>query len=157
MEDSLFRREPNHTLYGKLPFELLLRCNSTSNDFQAKPDLPPSSIILVENILRSKKLPTELVFDILSLLLDGEPRGRLPVAHDPFHLQNREELDKYLKYCWELLVRCTMVTVELDMQISWREIITDALIALLSCDDYRRPWCRTRYDDALGQFDTTFI
>lgn len=112
--------------YGVLPIEEFLNCEVLTEN---KPG--PSAIPQVQQMLYSKGLPMELVLDIMDMA-EYAPRGRLQVPHDPFHPENREDLAKYLKYCWVLFVRCDMMATALGMVINWEELICDAMIQLFS-------------------------
>lgn len=123
--------------YGILAFEHFL-VSETSVGYQ--PD--DAEVPQVRRMLRCKGLPAELALDILELA-DYVPRRRLKVPHDPFHGDNRGELDKYLKYCWQLLVRLDMLSKELGMTIRWRELVSGAIVHLWdlnNCDCRRRDW-----------------
>lgn len=117
--------------YGLVPYEEFLNCDRVTENKPAPSDVPQ-----VQQILRSKGLPMELVLNIMALA-EYAPRGRLQVLHDPFHLLNRDELAKYLKFCWEVLVRCDMMAGALGMVIPWRELVSDTLVQLFSCGPRR--------------------
>lgn len=59
-------------------------------------------------MLISKELPVELAVKIMEHAHYEANRRLTPVPHNPFHPSNREELVKYLNYCWELFVCCEM-------------------------------------------------
>lgn len=59
------------------------------------------------------------------------PKGRLLVSDDPLHPSNREELGKYLKYCWQVLVRGHVLMNELGMGISWKHLVAESITYLL--------------------------
>jgi hypothetical protein len=117
--------------YGLVPFEEFLNCETQTEN---KPRL--SDILQVQEILRNQGLPIELVINIMAEA-EYAPRGRLRVPHDPFHPENRDELDKYLKYCWQLLVRCDMMGCALGREIPWQELICSAMVQLFSCGSRR--------------------
>ena len=122
--------------YGLIPFSKFLDC-----DLRAPlPSPGPDEVVLVGAMLHAKGLPMELVLEILDLA-DYAPRGRLRVPHDPFHRDNADELRKYLKYCWQLLIRCEMMAAELGMEIPWPVLVSRALIKLLSCGPRRWHHC----------------
>ncbi|KAH6839580.1 hypothetical protein B0I37DRAFT_394080 [Chaetomium sp. MPI-CAGE-AT-0009] len=80
-------------------------------------DLPiPSDTLRAQQILRDKGLPAELVSEIMDTAEYG-PIARLEIRDDPFHPANRDELAKYVKYCWQLLVRCDMTATALGRLI----------------------------------------
>ncbi|OBT85276.1 hypothetical protein VE02_06501 [Pseudogymnoascus sp. 03VT05] len=53
--------------------------------------------------LEQKGLPLEVALEVLDHV-EYIPRRRLPISDDPLHPENAEELRKYLKYCWRLLI-----------------------------------------------------
>lgn len=127
--------------YGLVPFEEFLNCDRVTEKKPAPSDVPQ-----VQQILCSKGLPVELVLDIMELA-EYAPRGRLQVPHDPFHLHNRDELAKYLKFCWEVLVRCDMMAGALGMVMPWRELVSETLVQLFSCGP-RRWYTRDTWEDS---------
>ena len=86
-----------------------------------------SDIPIVINLLGRKGLPAELALDVLELAEYGGTMRRLPVADDPLHLENREELRKYLGYCWRVLTRLDMLIKENDKWIDWEFEVTGAI------------------------------
>jgi hypothetical protein len=106
----------------------------------------------VKHILRSFGLPAELQLRILELAeYDKNVPRRLSIPHDPLRPENREELQKYLKYCWTLLVNCDMMAKALGDRIPWQALITITIIRLFGTelserDEYNRirepgdPW-----------------
>ena len=112
----------------------------------ARDDVPQ-----VQQILSSRGLPAELVLDIMELAGYHAGEGRLKVPHDPFHRENRDELAKYLKYCWELLVRCEMLANVIGKVIPWEKLIYRSLVPLLQPAgmEYTRQW-RDRYAEVDG-------
>ncbi|KAL4745343.1 hypothetical protein BDW72DRAFT_186807, partial [Aspergillus terricola var. indicus] len=109
--------------HGQVPFEVFLNGSKTIPHLPSASDIPR-----VFNILRSKGLPSELVLPILEMTGYDNAQRRLPVAHDPFHPDNREELKKYLTFCWLTLVRCNMFAQELKVKIDWKREILDSLL-----------------------------
>jgi hypothetical protein len=79
--------------------------------------------------LHRKGLPTEIGFEILELA-NFKPERRLPVANDPFDPRNREELQKYLGWCWRVLIWCDLVMKESGARIRWVYEITDVILEL---------------------------
>jgi hypothetical protein len=114
--------------YGVMSFDKFLTCDNP----RIVPAPAPADVPVVRQILRSMGLPMELVLDIMELA-EYEPRGRLQVPNDPFHPANREELDKYLKYCWQVLVRCDMMGAAIGMAIPWRKVVSDVMVRLFTC------------------------
>ncbi|KAH8173593.1 hypothetical protein LIA77_07848 [Sarocladium implicatum] len=92
----------------------------------------------IRGIFRDKGLPVEISDMILHMAgMDGPSSRRLPVEHDPLHAQNREELGKYLTYCWTLMVRCEVVARVIGLDIMWEEMITETLVELFDCPSRR--------------------
>ena len=114
--------------YGLMPLEKFLHCDL----WPPEHNTTPSDIPQVRHILHSKGLPMELVLDIMQRA-GYAPRGRLRVPHDPFHPDNREELAKYLRFCWEVLVRCEMLAAALGMAIPWHDVVARVVVRLFGC------------------------
>ncbi|CBF83074.1 hypothetical protein AN3263.2 [Aspergillus nidulans FGSC A4] len=109
--------------YGQLPFEVFLNCAKTIPHHPPAADIPWAF-----NILRSKGLLPELVLSILGMAGYDHTQRRLPVAHDPFHPDNREELKKYLTFCWLTLIRCNIFAQDLKVKINWKRKVLDSLL-----------------------------
>lgn len=87
-----------------------------------------------------KGLPVELALDAMEIADYKRPKSKLNTPHDPLHPSNREELGKYLKYCWQTVVRCSTIATELEMDPvsrgnTWRgmnrkNIVSEAIISL---------------------------
>jgi hypothetical protein len=129
-------------IYGKVSF----------GDFLAMQDLAGYEPALsdteqVRSILCSKGLPVELALDIMDFA-DYKSKRRLNIAHDPLHTSNGEELAKYLKYCWQLLVRCDMMAKELGMEIDWEDMVTECVRELWEARELNHKrltkWCADR-------------
>lgn len=101
--------------YGNVPLQAMLNCQSK------KPDHLPtaSEVAEISAILRQLSLPEELTWPILDYAYGGSER-RLPIAHDPLHPENKDELAKYLDQCWELMVNCTMFAEAVGKPIYWK-------------------------------------
>ncbi|SPO00987.1 uncharacterized protein DNG_03736 [Cephalotrichum gorgonifer] len=146
IEDNQFKWIGTRDLCGKVPFEKFLNLDTET---QQKPS--PSAVAQVQHILYSKGLPMEMVLDILEMAEYEPGEGRLIVPHDPLHLENRDELAKYLRYCWELLVRCEMMANAIGMEIPWIEVMNTALEPLLDSGAlggrkwHRRDWTEGTY------------
>ncbi|KAK4119492.1 hypothetical protein N657DRAFT_693710 [Parathielavia appendiculata] len=72
-------------------------------------------------------VPAELVSEIMDTAEYGPTTARLELQHHPFHRFNEKELAKYVKYCWQLLIRCDMMATALGLLIPWHELISDAM------------------------------
>jgi hypothetical protein len=70
-----------------------------------------------------KEVPTEIGLQIL-VYADFKPERRLPIANDPLDPRNREELRKYLSWCWKVLVRCDVLMKASGNRIGWLIEIT---------------------------------
>ncbi|KAF9886702.1 hypothetical protein FE257_011216 [Aspergillus nanangensis] len=106
--------------YGNDPLQAMLNCQ------RKKPnDLPTASEVAeISAILHQLSLPEELIRPILDYAYGGFER-RLPIAHDPFHPENKDELAKYLDQCWELMISCTIFTEAVGKPINWKfEVMT---------------------------------
>lgn len=84
--------------------------------------------------LRCKGLPTEIGLQILAHA-DFKPERRLPVANDPLHPKNGEELRKYLSWCWKILIWTDVLMTAEGRKISWVYEITDVIRELWGVDD----------------------
>jgi hypothetical protein len=115
-------------LYGSVSFEHFLNCDKPTESRPRRCDVPQ-----VQRILHSKGLPMELVLEIMDLAEYTPSPGRLWVPHHPFHRDNWDELEKYLKFCWQVLVRCDMMASALGMVIPWQELVSGALRELFDC------------------------
>jgi hypothetical protein len=89
----------------------------------------PADVEHVTSMLAGKGLPMEMQLHVLQLA-QYLPQRRLEIPHDPQHPQNRTELHKYLKYCWQLLVRCEMIARALGDRIPWNRLVSQCLVDL---------------------------
>ncbi|KAJ5288719.1 hypothetical protein N7478_001749 [Penicillium angulare] len=94
-----------------------------------------SGVDEVRETLCSLGIPVELALDIL-ISADYEERPRkLKVPRHPLHA-----LGKYLKYCWQTLVRCSAMAAEVVMHpenpeyastgMNWKSLVEDAIVDL---------------------------
>ncbi|OBT39618.1 hypothetical protein VE00_09763 [Pseudogymnoascus sp. WSF 3629] len=88
-----------------------------------------SDIPVVTRYLQEKGLPLELALEVLDHA-EYIPRRRLPVADDPLHPENAEELRKYLRYCWRLLIWCNLLAEGTGKKINWIYEITQCIFDL---------------------------
>ncbi|CAG7559252.1 unnamed protein product [Fusarium equiseti] len=72
-----------------------------------------TDILQAHAVLHNKGLPAELSDSILSSA-NYTAKRTLPIAGEPFHPENKAELDRYLEQCWGLVVRCVMLGYELE-------------------------------------------
>ncbi|KAH7002524.1 hypothetical protein EDB80DRAFT_720733 [Ilyonectria destructans] len=117
------------------------------NDFMAfeKPvAFQPSSgdISHVRWVLCQKGFPVELSNSILERA-SYSPQRRLPVPNHPLHPENRVELDKYLKYCWRLIIGCAMMGQALGMEMNYflGKMVKTNIQDLFGCK------CRVLFED----------
>lgn len=80
----------------------------------------------VRGMLCRKGLPVELALDVMEFAGYQVPRR---VPHDPFHPFNRNDLARYLKYCWQILVRCDMLAKALNIKLYWKALVADCIAA----------------------------
>ncbi|KAF9769712.1 hypothetical protein IL306_012803 [Fusarium sp. DS 682] len=98
----------------------------------------PSDISHVRWILCQQGLPVEISDGILEYA-NYAPKGSLPVPGKPLHPQCKQELDRYLKHCWQLIVRCYMLGRELDgrdnmdIDINVLDEVKDCFMGLFKC------------------------
>lgn len=114
--------------FGHMPYEVFLECQQ--QPINHEPSV--SDMCHVRWILYQKQLPVEIA-DIILKLAAYQARRRLPVPGHPFHAENREELSKYLTYCWQLLIRCEMTARELSMRINWQNWIALSIDRIFNC------------------------
>ncbi|KAL4907782.1 hypothetical protein BDW74DRAFT_112569 [Aspergillus multicolor] len=107
---------------GQVPYDVFL--NSTT----PVPHLPSAhDIQQVSEILYKKGLPPELIQPIMAMADYDTPQRCLPVPHDPFHPDNRDELTTYLASCWGIIVRYNMLAQELGIKMHWKLEVLDSL------------------------------
>ncbi|KAJ5759131.1 hypothetical protein N7520_006287 [Penicillium odoratum] len=83
-------------------------------------------IAKVMRILMGKGLPAELCLDVIEFA-DYTPSRRMTTADDPLHMDNSCELRKYLKYCWQLLVRVDMLMRLKNEEIDWEHAVKECV------------------------------
>lgn len=88
-----------------------------------------SDIPLVRRYLRATGLPTELILHVLELA-EYVPQQRQIIPDDPFHVQNRTELRKYLNYCWQLLIRCDLLGKACGGHFNWESHARECIMHL---------------------------
>ena len=76
--------------------------------------------------LRLKGFPNEIGLRILAYA-DFRPGRRLLIANDPLDPRNGEELRKYLRWCWKVLVCCDVLMTASGTRIRWVYEITDVI------------------------------
>ena len=110
-------------LVGRFPLQAQF-----STDFKGSHIHSIADVDAVFGILRfAKHLPTELALEIMKLAA-YEPQSRLGVVDDPLHPDNADELRKYLRYCWRLLVHCEVLAVACgNKKILWEEEVKECV------------------------------
>ncbi|KAF4950727.1 hypothetical protein FGADI_8001 [Fusarium gaditjirri] len=93
----------------------------------------PSDVTHVRWVLCQKGLPVE-ISDCILEYADYTPRGSLPLSGKPLHPQCKQELDRYLDYCWQLIVRCYMLGYELKDKMDIESLLLAEIKNSLSFD-----------------------
>ncbi|TLD08350.1 uncharacterized protein PgNI_07847 [Pyricularia grisea] len=104
-------------------------------DFDTDPPYMPSAaeIETVRSVLGVKGLPTELV-DIVLRLADYHETRLLKVPHDPLHELNRDQLDEYLAWSWQILLRFDMLARAEGDEVPWDMLIGKCLVESFPLD-----------------------
>ena len=139
LRDPVRLRKLNHK---SLPYEEFLASEKLVDTWQPTKE----EVVEVRDALFSLKLPMEIVDEILERASYSHTH-RLPVSHHPFHPDNREELAKYLKYCWQLVVRCEILGRALGMEIAWSEMVGRSLRKVLRCGCRLPRWWNWEFED----------
>lgn len=119
-------------LFGRVSFDHFLHCGRL-------PSTPVShlpnnfDVWFVRWMLLQKNLPLEIA-DIILQHASYTAQRRLVVEHDPFHHDNLDELTKYIRYCWQLLVRCEVLARALNTKLPWEDMIVLSLGELFNCE-----------------------
>lgn len=113
-----------HRRPGALPINQFLDLTKSAID---KPIV--TEAFLVREILISKGLPVELAVRVLRFM-DYQGKRRLTTPNDPFHPSNKEELVKYLEYCWKLMICCEVMANALGQHIDWRGMVSHRIVDL---------------------------
>ncbi|KAH8682579.1 hypothetical protein BX600DRAFT_506160 [Xylariales sp. PMI_506] len=58
------------------------------------------------------------------------PHQTTTEPYNPLHPNNRAELERYLEYCWQLLIRCDMMAEALGGHIPWEKLVSSIIIGL---------------------------
>jgi hypothetical protein len=151
--------EPNHDAFG---WNRGLACgrNRKHPSLESEEEkrrreryLPVSEdVAIVLFYLRIKGCPTEVGLEIL-VYADFKPERRLPIANDPLDLRNREELRKYLSWCWKVLVWCNVLMAESGDRIGWVYEITDVIKELWGVKGGSRKMFRRLTVDEMDEED----
>ena len=88
-----------------------------------------ADVEIVLAVLKRKGLPAELALQVLECA-EYKSAGRLRRCDDPLHAENTEELKKYLRFCWKVLVRIDMLVRECGKTLDWGSEVADAMCVL---------------------------
>lgn len=113
-----------HNRFGQAHLSQLVNEKFRNYYIPSKADVPA-----VINLLGKKGLPSELALQVLQFS-DYTPKSRLPIPEDPLHVDNGEELKKYLSYCWKLLVRIDVLLKANGSWVDWEFEVTEAIYKL---------------------------
>ncbi|EEY14654.1 conserved hypothetical protein [Verticillium alfalfae VaMs.102] len=125
LTDQYPSRERPRFPYGVLPFGDFIHLEGAVPHQPSVPD-----VLYVRWCLCRLGLPTELAIEVMDFA-GYVPQRRLPVAHDPFHMANREELRRYLNYCWTVIVRTDMLGTWLGYDVPWDRLVAEQLMQLV--------------------------
>ncbi|KAF5666708.1 hypothetical protein FDENT_12291 [Fusarium denticulatum] len=103
--------------YGLMSYEEFLNFETPVGH-----QISPLEVTHVRWILCQKGLPVE-ISDCILECADYTPRGSLPLPGKPLHPQCKQELDSYLEYCWQLIVRCYMLGNELKDKMDIEDLL----------------------------------
>ena len=135
MEEYGYSGTDKYTVCGTLPLQRLERSQDLS-----KQHLPMlSDVDEVFLTLRKAGLPAEVVLEILERA-DYQWQRRSRYSHDPMHPSNRDELLKYLRFCWVLLVRCDLLAKACGKNIDWANDVSNCIHSMFGVKD--RALCR---------------
>ncbi|TLS29325.1 hypothetical protein PpBr36_02154 [Pyricularia pennisetigena] len=98
-------------------------------DFDTDPPYMPSAAEMetVRSVLSVKGLPTELVDMVLDLAEYDETRV-LSIPHDPLHELNTDQLEEYLAWSWQTLLRFDMLARAEGDEMPWDMLIANCLL-----------------------------
>ncbi|KAF3388318.1 hypothetical protein F1880_004202 [Penicillium rolfsii] len=113
--------------FGLLPINYFLTLENASLSY-----LPNTSDVDAVQGLLLGYLPPELVLAIMNLA-GYTPKRALTIPDDPLHPLNRGELDKHLELCWQIMVRCQMMSKEIGIDVEegrWKNLVSHQICAL---------------------------
>lgn len=113
---------------GQIPFNTLLTLETHAPEF---PTPSVDAVVQVHEMLRQKNLPNEMIHQIMDKASYAH-HGKLAVPNDPLHPDNHALLIKHLTYCWQLLVRCSMMANAAGKPIQWEEKVAESLRWLIA-------------------------
>lgn len=128
---GMFRFDYDDTPYGRWQKEHLgtQSVAAIAHDSFQNTHIPSQhEMPIVLNLLGAKGLPAELALHIVELA-EYKPVGRLWIRDDPFHKENLRECEKYLAYCWKLLVRMDILCKAgvHGERLNWEDEVVEAL------------------------------
>lgn len=119
--------------YGLLPIDDFLTLENAS-----LPYMPNASDVDAVRSILLQHLPLELVLPIMDLA-GYRPKRALTIPDDPLHPSNRKELDEYLEHCWQIMVRCQMMSKEIDVDVGegdgWKSLVSNWICILWEVKD----------------------
>lgn len=86
-----------------------------------------AEVFQVRIILIARGFPAEIAVKILRFM-NYEAKRRIAIPNDPFHPSNKEELIKYLDYCWKPLIHSGVMANALGKPFNWREVVSSVLL-----------------------------
>ncbi|KAL4805378.1 hypothetical protein BDV18DRAFT_140788 [Aspergillus unguis] len=139
--NMLVDSNPDEFPFGLVPFDVSMNCQDGERPYLVSAD----DIAQVREVLYEKGLPMELVLHIMDFAGLKTPQRRLLIANDPFHPANREDLDKYMRFCWLTLVRCNMLAQASGCDINWKAEIFNRLDEFVGTPPGRK-LCKREYE-----------
>ena len=139
-KDSDFR-----SFYGKVPLARLQNMNGAVPE-PYRPTV--EDVDAVSLTLRRVGLPAEIASDILDRA-EYTWQRRSRYADDPLHPDNRDELQRYLKFCWIVMVRCDVLAKACGKRLHWVDDVSHCVHDMFGVHDPRLR--REEYD--LGETD----
>lgn len=115
--------------YHTKPFGMVPLQDLVDRKFPQKHVPSKGDVLLAQKIFRALKVPRDITLRILEVA-EYTPKGRLQTHGDPLHIDNAEELRKYLAYCWKLLVRVDMLMKENGALVDWEHEVAEAIYKL---------------------------
>ena len=146
---NTIRDSDQNTFYGKVPLYKLEK----PHDPSSRRHIPTvSDVDEVFLSLRKCGLPTELVLEIIERA-DYQWQRRSPYSDNPMHPNNRDELFKYLKFCWILLVRCDLLVKACGKRIDWANDVSHCIEELFGVRDKALRRIEINYGDRDSELD----
>lgn len=115
--------------YHTKPFGMVPLQDLVDRKFPQKHVPSKGDVLQVQKMFRTPKFPRDITLRILEVA-EYTAKGRLHTHSDPLHIDNAEELRKYLAYCWKLLVRVDMLIKENGALVDWEYEVAEAIYKL---------------------------